>query len=56
MEFLKQFMRRKAYKLAYAGVEQIGLDGVPVSFIFFGEIPFPTQEYLSIKSEKNEVS
>lgn len=50
MEFLKQFMRRKAYKLVYNRMAVSGMFSDMPSVIFFGEIPFPTQEYMDIKN------
>lgn len=50
MDSLKQFMRKNAYKLVYASVQDSGMPGDKPSIFLFGEIPFPTQEYMSIKN------
>lgn len=51
MKFLKQFMRKNAYKLVYASMGFPFLGGDGPSVLFFGEIPFPIQEYMSIKNK-----
>ena len=43
-------MRKNAYKLVYASVQDSGMPGDKPSIFLFGEIPFPTQEYMSIKN------
>ena len=50
MDSLKQFMRKNVYKLVYASVSGSGIISDKPSIFLFGEIPFPTQEYMSIKN------
>lgn len=59
MKALKEFMRKNAYKLVYVCM------GLPImyedlpSFLLFGEIPFPMQEYKNVKNKmksKSEVA
>lgn len=50
MEFLKQFMRKNAYRLVYTSMGFGGHFPDFPSALFFGELPFPIQEYLSIKN------
>ncbi len=54
MDSLKQFMRKNAYKLVYANVSPSGFFGDKSSILFFGELPFPMQEYMSIKNNVRE--
>ena len=52
LKALKQFMRKNACKLVYVCM------GFPIivsdfpSLLFFGELPFPTKEYMAIKEKK----
>lgn len=50
MKDLKQFMKKNAYKLVYASIVLGPIIPSPVSVLFFGEIPFPAQEYKKIRS------
>lgn len=52
MKFLKQFMRKNAYKLVYASVSAFSIFSFLPSNLLFGEIPFPAQEYMSIKNKR----
>ncbi len=54
MKALKQFMRKNAYKLVYlyASVTLPWIVKDLTSVIFFGELPFPTQEYMSIQNKE----
>lgn len=55
MEFLKQFMRKNAYKLVYASLSASWImDPSKTSVILFGELPFPTEEYMSIISKNRK--
>lgn len=50
MDSLKLFMQKNAYKFVYAYLTAPWLGGDGTSFFLFGEIPFPTQEYMDIKN------
>lgn len=49
MEFLRRFMRENAFRLVYASLSASDIFPGWTSALFFGEIPFPMQEYMSIK-------
>lgn len=52
MDSLKQFMRKNVYKLVYACLSASWIMGPSkTSVILFGELPFPTEEYMNIISK-----
>lgn len=50
MKALKQFMKKNAYKFVYVCMGLPIIYGDLPSVLLFGEIPFPTQEYSTLKS------
>lgn len=51
MEFLKRLMRKNAYRWVGASVSAFSIWSFLPSNLLFGEIPFPTQEYMNIKNK-----
>lgn len=52
MKDLKQFMKKNAYKLVYVCMGFPIIYGDLPSLLFFGELPFPMKEYMSIKKKR----
>ncbi len=54
MKALKEFMRKNAFKLVYVCMGLPVIVGDIPSLLFFGELPFPTEEYMRIINSQNE--
>lgn len=51
MGLLKQSVHKMGYRLVYAWIKVFGIYGDWTCLLFFGELPFPSQEYMDVKNK-----